>query len=109
LLTRPGEHPGNLCLLQSGRILLTFGYRRVPYGVHAVISDDDGRTWKFSRRVALVSYAENGDCGYPSSVQLDDGTIYTAYYATTSLKRVDDYNLCIHAGGVAYTEDLFDI
>jgi len=42
-------------------------------------------------------------------VQLEDGTIYTAYYATTSIKKVDGYDLLIHAGGVAYTEEIFAV
>ncbi|RLI37496.1 hypothetical protein DRO55_01200 [Candidatus Bathyarchaeota archaeon] len=103
-VTRGGEHPGDLCLLESGSLLLTFGHRRVPYGVHAVISRDGGRTWLFDRRAALVSYATDRDCGYPSTVQLDDGTIYTAYYATTCLKFRE---FGIHAAGVAYREELF--
>lgn len=118
LLVYPGEQcPGDLCLLKSGKILLTFGYRRVPYGVHAIISNDEGETWEMNRRVALVSYAGNEDCGYPSTVQLDNGTIYTAYYATTSMKSItwgsgskyEKYDLGIHAAGVAYTEEIFTI
>jgi hypothetical protein len=101
-----GEHPGDLCYLRSGNILLTFGHRRVPYGVHAVISPDDGQSWMFNKRVALVSYATDADCGYPSSVQLDDGTIYTAYYSATCLKYRE---WGIHAAGVSYTEDVFSV
>ncbi len=105
-VTVGGEHPGDLCCLRSGNVLLTFGHRRVPYGVHSVISLDGGRSWMFNRRVALVSYAKDADCGYPSSVQLDDGTIYTAYYSATCLKYRE---WGIHAAGVAYTEDIFSI
>jgi len=103
-LTVGGEHPGDLCLLKSGTVLLTFGHRRVPYGVHAMISRDSGHSWVLDRRVALASYATNADCGYPSSVQLDDGTIYTAYYATTCMTFNEFGN---HAAGVAYSEEFF--
>jgi len=103
-LTIGGEHPGDLCVLKSGKVLLTFGHRRVPYGVHAVISPDQGKSWRLDRSAALVSYATNTDCGYPSTVQLDDGTIYTAYYATTCLTFRE---FGIHAAGVAYKEDIF--
>jgi len=103
-VTIGGEHPGDLCYLKSGKVLLTFGHRRVPYGVHAVISPDGGQSWMFNRRIALVSYATNTDCGYPSSVQLEDGTIYTAYYATTCLTFNQFGN---HGAGVAYQEEIF--
>jgi len=103
-LTIGGEHPGDLCYLKSGKVLLTFGHRRVPYGVHTVISPDGGQSWMFNRRIALASYATNTDCGYPSSVQLEDGTIYTAYYATTCL-TFNEFGS--HAAGVAYQEEIF--
>jgi len=103
-ITAGGEHPGDLCFLRSRNVLLTFGHRRVPYGVHAVVSTDGGRSWRLDRRAALVSYATNSDCGYPSSVQLDNGTIYTAYYATTCLAFNEFGN---HAAGASYDEDIF--
>jgi len=105
-VTVGGEHPGDLFYLKSGKVLLTFGHRRVPYGVHAIVSLDGGRSWMFNRRVALVSYATDADCGYPSSVQLNDGTIYTAYYSTTCLKYRE---WGIHVAGVAYNEEIFSI
>ena len=75
------EHPADLLLLQSGNILLTYGRRRPPYGIQAMLSHDQGETWDTKHKIALVSDAENMEVGYPSSVQLDDGTICTAYYS----------------------------
>ena len=80
-LTKVNQHPADLCLLQSGALLMTYGCRLEPKGVQAILSDDAGRTWSFDRRVFLAWKALNRDCGYPSAMQLDDGTIVMLYYA----------------------------
>lgn len=85
-LTRSHQHPADACLLQSGRILLTYGNRVGSLAVGAMLSADGGRTWDWDRRVVLARHTLMlrgktwGDCGYPSTVQLDDGTIVTIYY-----------------------------
>ena len=38
-------YPNHLLKLRDGRILCTFGYRRKPMGVRALLSEDGGRTW----------------------------------------------------------------
>ena len=43
----------------------------------ARLSADEGATW--SAPLRLVSYVD-ADSGYPSSAQLPDGTVVTAYY-----------------------------
>lgn len=77
-ITGPDEHPGHLLRLNDGRILLTYGIRRGIHGIGARISEDDGLTW--SRPMVVIEYGGN-DGGYPSSIQLADGTIVTAYYS----------------------------
>lgn len=82
-ITQPAEHPGDLLRLADGRILLTFGDRRGPdFGVSAKVSSDNGYTWSAPFR--LAGGFESRDSGYPSSAQLADGTIVTAYYARGS-------------------------
>jgi hypothetical protein len=49
------------------------------YGVCARVSDDQGKTW--SRPKVLISAPGPMDSGYPSTVEMDDGTLVTAYYA----------------------------
>jgi len=44
-----------------------------------MVSRDGGTTWCTGFRIA--GGLANRDSGYPSSVQLSDGTIVTAYYA----------------------------
>jgi len=80
-ITKVNHHPPDLCLLKSGALLMVYGCRRTPKGVQAILSDDGGKTWSFDRRVFLAWEALNTDCGYPSAVQLDDGTIVMLYYA----------------------------
>ena len=79
--------PAHLLQLQDESILLTYGVRlRGMLGVCAMISRDDGVTWDAPRVLFNTSvYKSNSspegtDGGYPSSLQLADGTILTAYY-----------------------------
>jgi hypothetical protein len=79
-VTLPGQHPASLLELRDGRILLAYGSRITGlYGVGARLSDDGGQTW--SRPQFLVGVPGPLDGGYPSTVELDDGSLVTAYYA----------------------------
>ena len=92
LRTEIWGYPPHLLRLQDGRILCTYGHRRRPLGVQAVISADGGVSWDLAHKAILRDDGEvhDGrevrDLGYPVSVQLPDGTIFTAYYMT--LRRV---------------------
>ena len=70
--------PAHLIKISNGRILCTYGYRKSPLGVRGVVSSDLGETW--SEPIIINENAPNWDLGYPSSVELDDGTIFTSYY-----------------------------
>jgi sialidase-1 len=85
-VTRDMEHPADLTLLNSGKLLMTFGRRIRPMGCGALISCDGGLTWDYDKEVLLAGDGIlNGDLGYPSTVQLDDGKIVTLlYYASGS-------------------------
>ncbi len=83
-LTKDSEHPADLIQLRDGRVLLTFGERNAPRGVHAWLSGDGGVTWKPEHRQTLAADAPNVDCGYPSSIETRRGEITTIYY------QVDD-------------------
>jgi hypothetical protein len=81
--------PGHLLQLRDGRVLLTYGDRRHPfYGVQAMLSRDEGQTWDQQNRFQLVWDAPNTDCGYPTSIQLPDGRIFTVYYQVDDLEKV---------------------
>ena len=73
--------PPHLLPLADGRLLCTYGHQRAPLGVQAVVSADGGETWDTAHRVVVAGDGASDELGYhPMSVQLDDASIYTAYY-----------------------------
>jgi hypothetical protein len=86
-ITADSEHPADLIQLRDGRVLMVFGERNAPRGVHAMISPD-GRTWDKTKQIVLADDAPNGDCGYPSSVEVAAGKVVTLYYQVDDLKDV---------------------
>ncbi|HEX6371502.1 MAG TPA: exo-alpha-sialidase [Longimicrobium sp.] len=74
--------PPHLLRLDDGRVLLTRGYRRDRMGVRYALSTDEGRSWQEEVEGVLADDSETEDCGYPSTVQLQDGSLLTVYYVT---------------------------
>jgi hypothetical protein len=70
--------PSHLLRLRGGHLLMTYGHRRPPFGNQARLSTDGGRTW--SEPLLLSGDGAGGDLGYPSTVELDDGTLFTVWY-----------------------------
>lgn len=70
--------PSFLTRLRNGKVLMTYGYRRTPFGNQARVSEDLGRTW--SEPVIISGDGAGGDLGYPSTVELNDGTLLTVWY-----------------------------
>ena len=72
--------PAHLLRLKDGRIISVFGFRSEPYGVKAIISCDEGRSW--SEPFMLYNNGSIAlDIGYPASCELSDGRILTVFYA----------------------------
>lgn len=78
--TGRGGNPPTLSLLPDGRLVICYGYRRPPYGIRAVISGDEGRTWGEER--VLRDDAGSFDIGYPRTAVRADGSLVTVYYYT---------------------------
>lgn len=87
-ITQNNEFPAHLMRLRDGRILLTYGDRTESKGVEIRLSSDEGQTW--SKPIRLLDF--QGDGGYPSSVQLPDGNVLTAYYAA-GIANHDRYHM----------------
>ena len=73
--------PSHLLRLRDGRLLMTYGHRRQPLGNQARLSSDHGRTW--SEPIILSGDGVSGDLGYPSTVELDNGSLLSVWYELT--------------------------
>jgi hypothetical protein len=68
-----------LLRLADGRVVLTYGIRnRGLYALGVRVSEDEGKSW--GPPWVLLNLEGATDGGYPSSLQMGDGTIVTAYY-----------------------------
>jgi len=71
--------PPHIIQHSSGTLVLVFGCRTAGrYGIRAWISEDDGQTWE--REVILCEDAPSLDLGYPQTVELADGSLFTIWY-----------------------------
>lgn len=70
--------PSHLLRLQDDRLLMSYSYRRKPHGNQARISSDEGKTW--GTPLTLSDDSFHGDLGYPSTVELKDGSLYSVWY-----------------------------
>ncbi len=70
--------PSHLLRLRDGRLVMSYGHRRAPYGNQARVSSDNGKTW--STEIIISGDGKGGDLGYPSTVELADGTLLTIWY-----------------------------
>jgi hypothetical protein len=70
--------PSFLTRLNDDRLLMSYGHRRKPFGNQARLSSDEGQTW--SEPMIISGDGAGGDLGYPSTVQLSDGSLLTVWY-----------------------------
>ncbi len=74
--------PAHVLQLSDGRIVATYGYRRNPCGVRYCVARS-GLSWSVADEYALRKDGHSyGDLGYPSSIELPNGEIFTVYYIT---------------------------
>lgn len=74
--------PSHLLKLADGRLLFSYGYRRPPFGNQVRLSSDQGKSW--SEPLIISGDGAGGDLGYPSTVQIADGTFVTVWYEKMS-------------------------
>ncbi len=89
-------YPAEFATLPDGRVLMVYGYRRPPYGVRGIVSDD-GLRWdvgdEFVIREGGVPAGHHEypglyqHIGYPSVVVLGDGSILALYHEYTDDER----------------------
>ncbi|MDP6360166.1 MAG: sialidase family protein [Planctomycetota bacterium] len=75
--------PPHLLRHSSGALVCVFGFRREPYGQRAMVSTDGGESW--GPDIILIGDAPSWDLGYPASVEMPGGRIFTIYYQQQAL------------------------
>ncbi len=72
--------------LREGRLLMSYGYRRAPYGNRVRVSADHGVTW--GEELVISADVATGDLWYPSTVELADGALVTVWYESMEDTRL---------------------
>ncbi|HRQ89663.1 MAG TPA: sialidase family protein [Bacteroidia bacterium] len=80
--------PSHLLKLNDGRLLMTYGHRRAPFGNQVRLSEDNGKTW--GEAIVVSGDGAGVDLGYPSTAQLADGSLLTVWYE--SMNGGKDWN-----------------
>jgi len=77
--------PPHLIRHSSRALVCVYGYRLAPFGQRAMISVDEGASWRYD--LVIRDDGPDSDLGYPSSAELEDGSILTVYYQKLGDKR----------------------
>lgn len=75
--------PPHLMVHSSGAVICSYSRRRseTDRGERAVVSYDNGETW--TEDYDLHREFASADHGYPATVELSDGSLYTVYYMSS--------------------------
>lgn len=97
-LTDCGEgNPAATLKLKDGRLCMTFGHRKAPYEMRALLSSDNGKTW--SEPFVIEGEGGGRDMGYPRTLQLENGNVVTVYYFYDKTDRDRKINATIWSPG----------
>jgi hypothetical protein len=78
--------PGSLVVKKDGRLVMVYGYRLMPSGIRAKVSEDGGKTW--GPELIVRDDGGSWDLGYPNAWETDDGKIGTIYYFNSKDDKV---------------------
>jgi hypothetical protein len=75
-------YPPHLLQLSDVRLLCTYGVRRPEHSFCAVLSEDEGLSWRLDDVLRLRGNLASSDLGYPATVVLPDGAgrLMSVYY-----------------------------
>lgn len=73
-------YPSHILRLKNDWLVMSYSYRKSPFGIRGKISKDNGGSW--SDEFILTKDGANWDLGYPSTVELNDGVLLTLWYET---------------------------
>ena len=75
-----GSNPIHALQLKSGKVLVTYGYRRAPFGIRARLCNAELTDLSEAQEFILREDGPHWDLGYTNAIQLDNGDILVVYY-----------------------------
>jgi len=87
-------YPLHALKLSDNRVLLTYGYRKEPYGIRARILNEECTNYQTAPEIVIRNDGISWDLGYPWSAQLDDKHVLVVYYFN------DKHNVPYIAGSI---------
>lgn len=84
ILSDFGGAPSHLMRHSSGTLIAAYGFRgdpknNAPFGIRVMFSRDQGQSWDIDHDIYRNDIS--ADLGYPSTVELRDGSLLTVFYA----------------------------
>lgn len=79
-----GGSPAHILKHSSGVLISTYGHRHAPFGIKAMFSKDGGKTWDSDYDLYITEVSP--DLGYPSTIEMEDGSLLTVFYAKESIE-----------------------
>lgn len=78
-------YPASAIKLKDGRLFSAYGRRKVPMGIRATLSKDNGKTWDIEKELVIRAdgLGNSSDLGYPVIYELPDSSVFCLYYITT--------------------------
>ena len=79
ILGRMGGSPPHIMQTRSGMLICSYADREEPSSIKVAFSHDDGESWDIDHLVCVNG--KGWDMGYPTTVELKDGSFITVFYA----------------------------
>jgi hypothetical protein len=94
--------PGSLVQMGDGRLVIVYGYRLPPFGIRAVVSEDEGVTW--GPEIIVRDDGGSWDLGYPNAWLVEPGKVGAIYYFNSKDDpvQVQPGNTLAGAGGIRH-------
>ena len=70
--------PASLVVMPDGRVVAIYGYRLMPSGIRAAVSEDGGKTW--GPEIIVRDDGGSWDLGYPNAWHVEGSKVGTLYY-----------------------------